>query len=86
MVDEWIRDISMGWDILVGTRSNEMSKTAEFWEMIGTHDLRLSSGSSGGFVHVILRDADDGDVIVINEDDLRALRDRLDQIIKENNL
>lgn len=51
------------------------------WERIGTHDLRLDATPSGGFYHVTLRDADDGDVIVVNEDDLMALRDRLTQII-----
>ena len=53
------------------------------WENIGNNDLRLSAVPIGGFRHVVLRDADDGDVIVVNEDDVRALRDRLSQELKE---
>lgn len=55
------------------------------WETIGNNDLRLQVDprDCGGFYHVTLRDADDGDVIVVNEDDIIALRDRLSEIIEE---
>lgn len=56
------------------------------WEPIGNNDLRLQYDSDGGFHHVVLRDADDGDVIVVNEDDLVSLRDRLSEIITAANL
>ena len=52
------------------------------WEQVGAHDLRYDDTPAGGFHHVILRDADDGDTIVVNEDDLVALRDRLDRTIR----
>jgi folate-dependent phosphoribosylglycinamide formyltransferase PurN len=55
-------------------------------EIIGTHDLRYEDKAEGGFVHVVLRDADDGDVIIVNEDDIRALRDRLTKTIQDNHL
>ncbi len=51
------------------------------WERIGTHDLRLNADPHGGFYHVTLMDVDDADVIVVNEDDLVALRDRLSGVI-----
>lgn len=51
------------------------------WESIGNNDLRLYVDPTCGFYHVTLRDADDGDVIVVNEDDLESLRDRLTQIL-----
>lgn len=51
------------------------------WETIGNSDLRLQVDNDGGFNHVVLRDADDGDVIVVNEDDVGALRDRLTKIL-----
>jgi hypothetical protein len=51
------------------------------WEIVGTHDLRIDVTPSGGFHHVALRDADDGDVIIINEDDLIPLRDYLNEVI-----
>ncbi len=51
-------------------------------EAVGNNDLRYDDTPLGGFHHVMLRDADDGDVIIVNEDDLIALRDRLDQTIK----
>ena len=56
------------------------------WETVGNNDLRLSCSVGGGFHHVVLRDADDSGVIVVNEDDLRALRDRLTKVIEEGNL
>lgn len=56
------------------------------YEQVGNNDLRYNDTPEGGFCHVVLRDADDGDLIVINEDDLVALRDRLDKTIKDNNL
>jgi len=54
-----------------------------FEEIIGTHDLRLDSKPAGGFRHLVLRDSDDGDTIVINEDDIEPLRDKLSQILQE---
>jgi hypothetical protein len=51
------------------------------WQQVGTHDLRIDTTPQGGFHHVVLKDADDGDVIVINEDDLIPLRDKLSEII-----
>lgn len=53
------------------------------WEAIGNNDLRLLDNGAGGFRHVVLKDVDDGDWIVVNEDDLEALRDRLSVIINE---
>jgi hypothetical protein len=52
-------------------------------ERVGNNDLRYSDNPHGGFRHVVLRDADDGDVIVVNEDDLVALRDRLTRTINQ---
>lgn len=52
-------------------------------EQIGTHDLRYSDTSIAGFYHVSLRDADDGDVIIVNEDDLVALRDRINKTLEK---
>jgi vacuolar-type H+-ATPase subunit F/Vma7 len=52
------------------------------WEAIGNNDLRMQYEPESGFHHVTLRDADDGDVIVINEDDIETLRDRLSQILE----
>ena len=57
-----------------------------FEEQIGNNDLRLDATPAGGFFHVFLRDADDGDVIIVNEDDVRALRDRLSRHIVEHGL
>ena len=51
------------------------------WERIGNHDLRIDATPAGGFHHVALRDADDGDTIVVNEDDLIPLRDKLNEVI-----
>ena len=56
------------------------------WESVGNHDLRMDAQCIGGFWHVVLRDADDGDLIMINEDDLVALRDKLNQIIQKAGL
>jgi hypothetical protein len=56
------------------------------YEVIGTHDLRLEEVQRGGFVHLALRDADAGDVIVVNEDDIRSLRDRLTETIDRHSL
>lgn len=50
-------------------------------ERIGTHDLRMDTTPCAGFYHVTLRDADDGDVIIVNEDDLIPLRDKLNEVI-----
>jgi hypothetical protein len=50
---------------------------------IGNNDLRGEVLPGGGFNHVALRDADDGDVIIVNEDDLVALRDWLTRVIEE---
>lgn len=40
---------------------------------IGNGDLRVRCDSDGGFTNIILRDADDGDVIIVGEDDLSTL-------------
>ena len=55
-------------------------------EQVGTNDLRYNDTPQGGFCHVLLRDADDGDVIIVNEDDLVALRDRLTRTIEKHGL
>lgn len=47
------------------------------YEIIGNNDLRFADANGCGFAHVALRDSDDGDVIIINEDDVRALIARL---------
>jgi hypothetical protein len=46
-------------------------------EKIGNNGLRFEDGTDSGFHHVILKDADDGDVIVVNEDDIDSLIERL---------
>lgn len=51
------------------------------WEQVGNNDLRFCCDGAGGFYHVTLRDADDGDVIVVNEDDVEALRDKLTEVL-----
>ena len=56
---------------------------ADEWEATGNNDLRLQIDGAGGFRHVVLRDADDGDVIVVNEDDVEVLRDRLSRELVE---
>lgn len=56
------------------------------YRKIGNHDLRLDDEPLGGYVHVALTDADDGDVVIINEDDLVPLRDELSKIIARHNL
>jgi hypothetical protein len=56
------------------------------WEVIGNNDLRAEVDVSCGFAHVVLRDADDGDVIVVNEDDVVVLRNYLNRVIAENKL
>ena len=48
---------------------------------VGNNDLRYDDEPAGGFYHVVLRDADDGYRIVVNEDDLIPLRDRLNETI-----
>ncbi len=53
------------------------------WEQVGNHDLRINAKPKGGFFHVALRDADDGDVVMVNEDDVRALRDRLTKVLED---
>ena len=55
-------------------------------EQVGTHDLRYEDVLTDGFCHVVLYDADDHDRIVVNEDDLVALRDRLNKTITEHKL
>lgn len=56
------------------------------WEKVGTHDLRIDTEPTGGFHHVALRDADDGDTIIVNEDDLVPLRDKLTEVIRRAGL
>lgn len=53
---------------------------------IGTNDLRAVADGAGGFGHVVLRDADDGDTIVVNENDVSSLRDYLNIVIEKFNL
>ncbi len=60
-----------------------MNGKTDEWEQIGNNDLRLDATPQGGFFHVALRDADDGDVIIVNEDDVEALRDRLTKVLEE---
>jgi hypothetical protein len=50
---------------------------------IGNNDLRASCDMAGGFAHVVLRDADDGDLIVINEDDIVPLMQYLNRVLEE---
>ena len=50
---------------------------------IGTHDLRGALCKGGGFTMLELRDADDGDCTIVNEDDLVALRDFINLVIEE---
>jgi hypothetical protein len=54
------------------------------WETVGNNDLRIWCDGAGGFYHVTLRDADDGDTIIVNEDDVQTLRDRLTRILEEH--
>ena len=63
-----------------------MDTEQQITEKIGNNDLRFRDGSGGGFHQVILEDADDGDVIVISEDDIIPLVKRLQRHIKEYNL
>lgn len=51
-------------------------------EKIGNGDLHYEDSVDGGFGHVTLRDADDGDVIVISEEDVEALYIRLRQTLE----
>jgi len=54
-------------------------------EQIGNNDLRFEDATAGGFNHIILSDADDGDTIVVNEDDISSLVNRLlEHIVKYN--
>ena len=55
-------------------------------EQVGNNDLRYDDTPQGGFCHIMLRDADDNDVIIINEDDVVTLRDRLTQTIEKYGL
>jgi hypothetical protein len=50
--------------------------------IIGTHSLRAECIPYGGFYHVTLADADDGDVIIVNEDDIESLRDYLNEVLQ----
>ena len=52
-------------------------------EVVLHGDIRYEESDGGGFVNVVLRDADDGDVIVLSEDAILALRDRLEVLIRE---
>lgn len=53
---------------------------------VGNNDLRFMDGSGSGFNHVVLWDADDGDVICINEDDIEALVGTLNAHLDKYNL
>lgn len=73
-------DFEHPWNIKQGQWAESDYKDVQ----IGNNDLRYNDEPSpGGYWHVTLRDADDGDVIVINEDDLEELRDRLQATINK---
>lgn len=52
---------------------------------IGSNYLRATVLIGGGFVSVCIEDADDddGDIIIVNEDDIEALRDYLNEVLAE---
>ena len=54
-------------------------------EQIGTGDLRYNESVDGGFGHVTLRDADDGDVIVLSEETVELLYYRLRKTLESWN-
>lgn len=54
------------------------------FEPCGNNDLRVRVGPSGGFIFVELYDADDHDHIVLQEDDIIALKKWLDQVVAEH--
>ncbi len=56
------------------------------WEPVGNNDLRYDDTPQGGFTYVALRDADDHNVIIINEDDVVLLWERLGRTIRERGL
>lgn len=56
------------------------------WEKVGGNDLRVCNEINGGFRHLVLRDEEDGGIIVVMEDDLISLRDLLNKVIQEEGL
>jgi hypothetical protein len=60
---------------------------SNFKEIIGNNDLRFEDlTSNSGFHHVAITDADDGDTIILDEDDIKALINKLEQHIKKYKL
>lgn len=49
---------------------------------VGNNDLRVQAEGIGGFRHVTLRNAGNGMVIIVNEDDVEALRDYLNAVLE----
>jgi len=62
------------------------TKIHDKWETIGNNDLRFMDGTEGGFNHIALYDADDHDLIIVNEDDIKPLIKRLQKHVEEHNL
>jgi hypothetical protein len=56
------------------------------YEIIGTSDLRFKECIGDGFCHVGLYDADDQDFILLNEEEIPLLIERLQKFIKDHNL
>jgi hypothetical protein len=63
-----------------------MTTAQNNFEHVGNGDLRFKDETDGGFHHIALRDADDHDTIIINEDDIGLLIKRLQQHVKQHNI
>ncbi len=64
----------------------ERSNVGKLREQVGDGDLRYLAEEGSGFVTVELYDADDHDLIILNEETIVALYVRLGKTIKEFNL
>jgi hypothetical protein len=55
-------------------------------EQLSGTDIKYADVSGGGFCMVRLRDADDGDVIILTEDDIISLYRKLKGLVEKHRL